>query len=90
MPSNSKGSRRERELVNKLDEDGYAVMRAPASGAATERELPDVLAGDGEDFYIISRRVLVLNHLLEYVLTVKIGTFSTLKIVIERIVVIIV
>ena len=52
MPnSNDKGSRRERELVNKLDANGFAVMKAPASGSATERDLPDVLAGNGEDFY---------------------------------------
>lgn len=53
MPSNRKGERRERELVNKLDDAGFAVMRAPASGSATPRELPDVLAGDGTDFYAI-------------------------------------
>lgn len=45
MPGNPKGDRRERELVNELDEAGFAVMRAPASGSATNRELPDVLAG---------------------------------------------
>ncbi|WP_199268314.1 MULTISPECIES: Holliday junction resolvase Hjc [unclassified Halorhabdus] len=54
--SNAKGDRRERELVNELDEAGFAVMRAPASGSATERELPDVLAGDGEDFYAIEAK----------------------------------
>jgi Holliday junction resolvase len=51
--SNAKGDRRERELVNRLDELGFAVMRAPASGSATSRELPDVLAGDGTVFYAI-------------------------------------
>ena len=51
--SNAKGDRRERELVNRLDELGFAVMRAPASGSATSRELPDVLAGDGAVFYAI-------------------------------------
>jgi Holliday junction resolvase len=45
VPGNPKGDRRERELVNELDEAGFAVMRAPASGSATDRELPDVLAG---------------------------------------------
>jgi len=45
MPGNPKGDRRERELVNELDEAGFAVMRAPASGSATDRELPDILAG---------------------------------------------
>ncbi|MFC7082189.1 Holliday junction resolvase Hjc [Halorussus caseinilyticus] len=54
--SNSKGDRRERELVNRLDEAGFAVMRAPASGSATERELPDVLAGDGDAFYAIEAK----------------------------------
>lgn len=51
MASNRKGDRR--ELVNKLDAAGFAVMRAPASGSATPWELPDVLAGDREAFYAI-------------------------------------
>ncbi len=54
--SSRKGDRRERELVNRLDEAGFAVMRAPASGAATDRDLPDVLAGDGERFYAIEAK----------------------------------
>ena len=56
MSSNQKGDRRERELVNRLDEVGFAVMRAPASGAATSRELPDVLAGNGAVFYAIEAK----------------------------------
>ncbi|MEF8779195.1 MAG: Holliday junction resolvase Hjc [Haloferacaceae archaeon] len=56
MSANRKGDRRERELVNALDEAGFAVMRAPASGSATDRELPDVLAGDGEVFYAIEAK----------------------------------
>ncbi|WP_096390453.1 Holliday junction resolvase Hjc [Halopenitus persicus] len=56
MSANRKGDRRERELVNALDEAGFAVMRAPASGSATERELPDVLAGNGERFYAIEAK----------------------------------
>jgi Holliday junction resolvase len=54
--ANRKGERRERELVNRLDAVGFAVMRAPASGSATDRELPDVLAGDGERFYAIEAK----------------------------------
>lgn len=54
--ANTKGDRRERELVNKLDESGFAVMRAPASGSATDRELPDVLAGNGDEFYAIEAK----------------------------------
>ncbi|WP_435155543.1 Holliday junction resolvase Hjc [Haladaptatus sp. DFWS20] len=54
--ANAKGDRLERELVNKLDEEGFAVMRAPASGGATQRELPDVLAGNGDVFYAIEAK----------------------------------
>ncbi len=54
--SNEKGDRRERELVNELDEAGFAVIRAPASGSATQRELPDVLAGNGAEFYAIEAK----------------------------------
>ena len=56
MSANRKGDRRERELVNELDAAGFAVMRAPASGSATERDLPDVLAGNGERFYAIEAK----------------------------------
>jgi Holliday junction resolvase len=56
VSSNQKGDRRERELVNALDGAGFAVMRAPASGSATDRELPDVLAGDGELFYAVEAK----------------------------------
>ncbi len=54
--ANRKGERRERELVNRLDDAGFAVMRAPASGSATDRDLPDVLAGNGERFYAIEAK----------------------------------
>lgn len=56
MSANRKGDRLERELVNKLDEAGCAVMRAPASGSATDRELPDVVAGNGQQFYAIEAK----------------------------------
>lgn len=56
MSQNKKGDRRERELVNFLDEYGFAVLRAPASGSATERELPDALAGNGKNFYAIEAK----------------------------------
>ena len=39
------GSDRERELVDTLEATGFAAMRCPASGGATDRDLPDVLAG---------------------------------------------
>ena len=59
--SQAKGDRRERELVNALDDAGFAVMRAPASGSATQRELPDVLAGNGEAFYAIEAKASAGN-----------------------------
>lgn len=39
------GDRYERELVNTLTTVGMAALRAPSSGSATDRELPDVLVG---------------------------------------------
>jgi Holliday junction resolvase len=39
------GDATERELVERLEAEGYAAMRAPSSGSATTRDLPDVLAG---------------------------------------------
>lgn len=54
--SNAKGDRRERQLVNALDGADFAVMRAPASGSATERELPDVLAGNSEVFIAVEAK----------------------------------
>ena len=41
-----KGSNEERDLVHKLWDKGFAAMRAPASGGATKKPLPDVLAGN--------------------------------------------
>lgn len=54
--SNQKGDRRERELVNALAARRFAVMRAPASGSATARDLPDVLAGNAVHFYAIEAK----------------------------------
>ncbi|EMA47618.1 Holliday junction resolvase Hjc [Halococcus saccharolyticus] len=38
------GTRYERELIDLLEQYEYAVMRAPASGSATSRPLPDLTA----------------------------------------------
>ena len=43
-----KGSAEERDLVHKLWDRNFAAMRAPASGGATKKPLPDVLAGNGK------------------------------------------
>ncbi len=48
-----KGSREERELVQMLWESGCAAMRAPASGGATKKPLPDVIAGNGKVYLAI-------------------------------------
>ena len=40
-----KGSAEERDLVHKLWDRHFAAMRAPASGGATKKPLPDVIAG---------------------------------------------
>jgi len=37
--------RYERQLLGALEATGYAGMRAPASGGATDRDLPDLLVG---------------------------------------------
>ena len=60
--SGTKGSRRERELVDVLGEVGFTAMRAPASGSATVRELPDVIAAcpvTTEDSFVGERFALV-------------------------------
>jgi Holliday junction resolvase len=56
MGSNQKGDSNERELVNYFAENHWRVLRAPASGSATDRELPDVLAGFDGTFYIIEAK----------------------------------
>ena len=61
--SGKKGSRYERELVNRFESCGWGALRCPASGGATDRELPDILAGlalDGPSKdYPISRALAI-------------------------------
>jgi Holliday junction resolvase len=45
IPTLPQGIDEERSLVNILWRKGFAVMRAPASGSATKRPLPDIIAG---------------------------------------------
>lgn len=47
------GSREERELVKMLWDANCAAMRAPASGGATKKPLPDVIAGNGTIYLAI-------------------------------------
>ncbi|WP_048812517.1 Holliday junction resolvase Hjc [Methanobrevibacter ruminantium] len=48
-----KGSAEERDLVHKLWDRKFAAMRAPASGGATKKPLPDVVAGNGKIYLAI-------------------------------------
>lgn len=43
-----KSDRAERELVNELEDKGYAVVRTPASGGRKKSPLPDLVAGKRE------------------------------------------
>lgn len=43
MGSKSRGTEVENDLIRAFYDDGWAPMRAPSSGSATSRELPDVL-----------------------------------------------
>ena len=44
----TRGIQDERDLVQLLWKRGFAVMRAPASGAATRMPRPDIVAGNSE------------------------------------------
>ncbi len=57
------GSVEERDLVNKLWDAGFAAMRAPASGGATKRPLPDVLAGNGKLYLAIEVKSTRQDHI---------------------------
>ncbi|MDR1819075.1 MAG: Holliday junction resolvase [Methanobrevibacter sp.] len=48
-----RGSKEERDLVHMFWDKGFAAMRAPASGGATKRPLPDVLAGNSKKYLAI-------------------------------------
>lgn len=58
-----KGSSEERDLVKRLWDANFAAMRAPASGGATKRPLPDVLAGNGEIYLAIEVKSSRQEHI---------------------------
>lgn len=45
------GYNTEREIVKKLEQKGYKAIRTPHSGAGTNRDLPDIIAGNGRGKY---------------------------------------
>ncbi|SIS00033.1 holliday junction resolvase [Haladaptatus litoreus] len=62
--SSKKGSRDERELSDLLeDEYGFAAYRAPASGGATQRARPDIIATrDCGEFSILLAEGFAIEH----------------------------
>ncbi|MFP4632886.1 MAG: Holliday junction resolvase Hjc [Halobacteriota archaeon] len=55
-PRSDKGHSRERELVEMFWQAGYGVVRVPASGSATKRPLPDLVAGDGDTYIAVEAK----------------------------------
>lgn len=58
-----KGSRVERELVKMLWDADCAAMRAPASGGATKKPLPDIIAGNGRIYLAIEVKTTSADHI---------------------------
>ncbi|MEN4007135.1 MAG: Holliday junction resolvase Hjc [Methanobacteriaceae archaeon] len=59
---NKRGLCVERELVNMLWNADCAAMRAPASGGATKRPLPDIIAGNGKVYLAIEVKTTSTDH----------------------------
>lgn len=59
----NKGSRVERELVKMLWDADCAAMRAPASGGATKKPLPDIIAGNGKIYLAIEVKSTSADHI---------------------------
>ncbi len=57
------GSREERELEKMLWDADCAAMRAPASGGATKKPLPDVIAGNGNIYLAIEVKSTSLERI---------------------------
>jgi Holliday junction resolvase len=56
-------SGKERPFVRALDEAGYAVLRAPSSGSATKRDLPDVVIMKRDNCVgYVRTRTFVVEH----------------------------
>lgn len=55
-PQGRKGTSRERELVEMFWDAGFGVIRVPASGSATKRPLPDLIAGNGSRYIAVEAK----------------------------------
>jgi len=60
---NKIGSRVERELIKMLWNADCAAMRAPASGGATKKPLPDIIAGNGKVYLAIEVKTTSADHI---------------------------
>lgn len=58
-----KGSKEERDLVRMLWKEGFAAMRAPSSGSATNNPLPDVIAGNSKKYLAIEVKSTSLERI---------------------------
>jgi Holliday junction resolvase len=80
------GARYERELVNRLNEAGYAALRAPSSGSATDRDLPDVLAGRQPEERVDGTPLMAINGLSDALaIEAKSGQDTTLYVAPEEV-----
>lgn len=67
MNIKAKGTHYERDLVRKLYDAGFAVIRSPTSGGATSRELPDIIAGNGKRRMYLAIEVKFTKELPLYI-----------------------
>lgn len=64
MSNYNKGSRREHELMEICEENGYVVVRSAGSGVGgkkangEEREQPDIIAGNGESVFVFESKAV--------------------------------
>ena len=47
------GTKKERDLVNYLNFNGFTAVRVTGSGGGTKNDRPDILAGNKGDIYVI-------------------------------------
>ena len=74
-----KGTAEERDLVHKLWDKNFAAMRAPASGGATKRPLPDVLAGNGKIYLAIEVKTTTKDKIyIDYLQIDELLEFSSI------------
>lgn len=58
-----KGALEERKVVSLFEEKGYKAVRVPCSGGRTNRTLPDVVAGNGKQYYAVEVKSSKLTHI---------------------------